>query len=262
MCGSVKRKGGSMNLQIFRNEEFGEVRVEEINGDPWFVAADVCRALDLGNSRQAITRLDEDEKGVTLNDTLGGKQEMTIINEAGLYALVLSSRKPEAKAFKRWITHEVLPSIRRNGAYISGQEEMGEQELLARAYEVSQRILVEREKRIGRLEADNAELSVAVQIAKPKADYFDDLVDRNLLSSFTDTAKELGIKRKDFIGFLMDRGYIYRDKKGNLMPRDNEKAKDLFEVKQCSNQKTEWAGCQTLLTPKGVETFRLLCQGM
>ena len=139
---------------------------------------------------------------------------------------------------------------------------MGEQELLARAYEVSQRILAEREKRIGKLEADNAELSVAVQIAKPKADYFDDLVDRNLLSSFTDTAKELGIKRKDFIGFLMDRGYIYRDKKGNLMPRSNEKAKDLFEVKQCSNQKTEWAGCQTLLTPKGVETFRLLCQGM
>ena len=262
MCGSIKRKVGSMNLQIFRNEEFGEVRVEEINGDPWFVAADVCRALDLGNSRQAITRLDEDEKGVTLNDTLGGKQEMTIINEAGLYTLVLSSRKPEAKAFKRWITHEVLPSIRRNGAYISGQEVMGEQELLARAYEVSQRILAEREKRIGRLEADNAELSVAVQIAKPKADYFDDLVDRNLLSSFTDTAKELGIKRKDFIGFLLDQGYIYRDKKGNLVPRANEKAKDLFEVKQCSNQKTAWAGCQTLLTPKGVETFRLLCQGM
>ena len=189
MCGSIKRKVGSMNLQIFSNEEFGEVRVEEINGDPWFVAADVCRALDLGNSRQAITRLDEDEKGVTLNDTLGGKQEMTIINEAGHYTLVLSSRKP-------------------------------------------------------------------------KADYFDDLVNRNLLSSFTDTAKELGIKRKDFIGFLLDQGYIYRDKKGNLVPRANEKEKDLFEVKQCSNQKTAWAGCQTLLTPKGVETFRLLCQGM
>lgn len=139
---------------------------------------------------------------------------------------------------------------------------MGEQELLARAYEVSQRILAERERRIGQLETDNARLAVTFNTMAPKAEYFDDLVDRNLLSSFTDTAKELGVKRKDFIGFLLEQGYIYRDKKGNLMPRANEKAKGLFEVKQCSNQKTAWAGCQTLLTPKGVETFRLLCRGM
>ena len=253
-----------MNLQIFRNEEFGEVRTIEIEGKPYFAGTDVAKALGYSEPHKAVARhcRDDGMKRTPIADSLGRVQETVFIPEGDLYRLIVHSKLPSAEKFERWVFDEVLPSIRRNGAYISGQEVMGEQELLARAYEVSQRILAEREKRIGKLEADNAELSVAVQIAKPKADYFDDLVDRNLLSSFTDTAKELGIKRKDFIGFLLDRGYIYRDKKGNLVPRANEKAKDLFEVKQCSNQKTAWAGCQTLLTPKGVETFRLLCQGM
>ena len=92
-------------LQLFRSQEFGDVRGIEKDGEPWFVAADVCRALELGNSRQALARLDDDEKGVILMDTPGGKQEMSIVNEPGLYTLVLGSRKPEAKAFKRWITH-------------------------------------------------------------------------------------------------------------------------------------------------------------
>ena len=104
-------------LQIFKNDQFGEVRTVELNGEPWFVSADVCRALEIRNSRAALTRLDDDEKGVALTDTLGGKQEMTIVNEPGLYGLVLGSRKPEAKAFKRWIKHDVLPSIRKTGGY-------------------------------------------------------------------------------------------------------------------------------------------------
>ena len=96
-----------------------------LEGEPWFVAADVCRALGLGNSSKAIMPLDDDEKGITISDTLGGKQEMTTINEPGLYSLILRSRKPEAKAFKRWITHEVIPAIRKTGGYIVGQEMMG-----------------------------------------------------------------------------------------------------------------------------------------
>lgn len=96
-----------------------------LEGEPWFVAADVCRALGLGNSSMAVSKLDEDEKGISLIDTLGGEQKLGIVNEPGLYALVLSSRKPEAKAFKRWITHEVIPSIRKTGGYIAGQETMG-----------------------------------------------------------------------------------------------------------------------------------------
>ena len=104
-------------LQVFESAQFGQVRTVQKDGEPWFVAADVCRALDVRNNRDALSRLDNDEKGVVLTDTLGGNQEMSIVNEPGLYSLVLGSRKPEAKAFKRWITHEVIPSIRRHGAY-------------------------------------------------------------------------------------------------------------------------------------------------
>ena len=111
------------NMQIFQNEKFGKIRTLNLDGEPWFVAADVCKALLIVNSRDALTRIDDDEKGVVSTDTLGGRQEVTIVNEPGLYALILSSRKPEAKAFKRWITHEVIPAIRKHGAYISPNAE-------------------------------------------------------------------------------------------------------------------------------------------
>lgn len=104
-------------LQVFNNAMFGNVRIILQDNEPWFVAKDVCDCLDLSNSRKALSRLEDDEKGVTLSDTLGGKQEMATVNEYGLYSLVLSSRKPEAKEFKRWITHEVLPSLRKYGTY-------------------------------------------------------------------------------------------------------------------------------------------------
>ena len=93
------------------------VRTVLNNGNVWFVAKDVCDALGLDNNRQALTRLDDDEKGVTKIDTLGGKQEMTIVNESGLYNLIFTSNKPEAKAFRKWVTSEVLPSIRKTGKY-------------------------------------------------------------------------------------------------------------------------------------------------
>lgn len=104
-------------LQVFNNAMFGNVRVFLEDNEPWFVAKDVCDCLDLSNSRKALSRLEDDEKGVTLSDTPGGKQEMATVNEYGLYSLVMSSRKPEAKEFKRWVTHEVLPSIRKYGSY-------------------------------------------------------------------------------------------------------------------------------------------------
>lgn len=105
------------DLQVFNNAMFGNVRIFLQDNEPWFVAKDVCDCLDLSNSRKALSRLEDDEKGVTLSDTPGGKQEMATVNEYGLYSLVMSSRKPEAKEFKRWVTHEVLPSIRKYGSY-------------------------------------------------------------------------------------------------------------------------------------------------
>lgn len=105
------------DIQIFKNEQFGEVRTIAKDGEPWFVANDICKVLGHTNSRVAVASLDEDEKGVSKVYTLGGEQQMTVVNEAGMYQLVIRSNLPAAKAFKRWITHEVIPTIRRHGAY-------------------------------------------------------------------------------------------------------------------------------------------------
>ncbi|MDA1557680.1 phage antirepressor [Bacillus cereus] len=108
-------------LQVFNNEEFGQVRTMVQGENVWFVAKDVCDVLEIKNHRTSISILDEDEKGVHSMDTLGGIQQLQTINESGLYSLVLRSRKPQAKAFKKWVTSEVLPSIRKHGAYMTDQ---------------------------------------------------------------------------------------------------------------------------------------------
>ena len=248
-------------IVAFTNPEFGEVRTLNIENEPWFVAADVCKALDLGNASMTLSRLDDDEKGVSLIDTLGGVQNMVTVNEPGLYTLVLGSRKPEAKAFKRWITHDVIPSIRKNGGYIAGQETLSPEELMAKALLVAQKTIEEKNALLSRTSVELSAAKGENEIMRPKAGYFDEVVDRNLLTNFRETAKELGIKPKTFVNFLIEKKYIYRDKRGKLLPYE-DKNDGLFEVKECFNEKTQWAGTQTLVTPKGRETFRLLCQGL
>ena len=248
-------------LRIFTSDEFGTVRTVEKNGEPWFVAADVCKALDIVNHKDALTRLDDDEKsGVVLTDPHGRGQITNVVNEPGLYALVLGSRKPEAKAFKRWITHEVIPSIRKHGAYAT--EETIDRMIADPDFGIKLlgELKAERNKNM-QLTAENSRLEVEKQIMAPKADYFDEIVNRNLLTNFRETAQELGVKEREFIRWLIEKKYIYRDQKGKLMPRA-EKNNGLFEIKECTNTKTEWAGTQTLITPKGRETFRLLTKGL
>ena len=110
-------------LQIFENKDFGKVRTVTLDGAPCFVAADICRALDIANSRDAVNRLDDDEKNtVVLTDGNRGNPNVTVVTESGLYSLVLGSRKPEAKQFKRWITHEVIPTIRKTGGYVNNDD--------------------------------------------------------------------------------------------------------------------------------------------
>lgn len=242
-------------LKIFENPAFGQIRTVEREGEPWFVGKDVAQALGYSDTKSALSdHVDEDDKAVIQrgqNATFDiPNRGLTIINESGLYSLVLSSKLSTAKAFKRWITSEVIPSIRKNGGYIAGQAELSPEELMARALMVAQRTLAERDARISALTVEN-------QIMAPKAEYFDDLVDRNLLTSFRETAKQLEIKEKAFIAFLLEKKFIYRDKKGKLMPYA-EKNNGLFEVKECFNEKTQWSGTQTMITPKGRETFRLL----
>lgn len=139
-------------VTVFKNlvhPEFGELRTVEIDGEPWFVGKDVAAALGYTNSRDAIaTHVFADDKGVESIDTLGGRQKMTIINESGLYALVFGSRLKIAKEFKHWVTSEVLPSIRKNGAYIRNQENMTPAEIVARGLIAAQKIIEKREKEI------------------------------------------------------------------------------------------------------------------
>ena len=107
-----------METSILQWKEGASVRMQMIKDEPWFAAKDVCELLGLDNSRQAVSRLDDDEKGVINSDTLGGKQELTFVNESGMYALIFQSRKPQARAFRKWVTGEVLPSLRKYGYYV------------------------------------------------------------------------------------------------------------------------------------------------
>ena len=244
-------------LQIFKNPEFGEIRTVEINNEPWFVGKDVASVLGYSNPRDALAkRVDTDDKGVANCDTLGGEQNMTIINESGLYSLILSSKLPTAKKFKHWVTSEVLPTIRKHGAYMTPetlQEAILNPDMMI---QLCQQLKAEQDKNAA-LKAVNSRLTVDNQIMQPKADYFDELVERNLNTGIRETAKLLGIGQKDFVAFLQDKKYLYRDKRGRLMPY-MDKNNGLFEVKECFNNKTNWAGTQVLITPKGRETFRLL----
>ena len=256
------------DLTTFTNPEFGQVRTVEVNGTPWLVGKDVAEVLGYKNPTKAIiAHVDDEDKRFEMlpqeaeaqNGTLpSGSTKTALINESGLYSLVLSSKLPTAKKFRRWVTSEVLPSIRKHGGYIAGQEQLTPQELMAKALLVANKTLADREARISELTAQNSQLAVDKQIMQPKADYFDELVDRNLLTSFRETAKQLDIKERTLIQFLLEHKYLYRDKKGKLMPYA-DKNNGLFEVKECFNEKTQWGGVQTLITPKGRETFRLLC---
>ena len=236
-------------LQVFNNPEFGEVRTLEENGVVLFCGSDVAKALGYAIPTKAVNT---HCKGVSKMEapTSGGIQKLLFIPEGDVYRLVLNSKLPTAERFTDWVTSEVLPSIRKHGGYIAGQESMSPEELMAKALLVAQRTLAEREARISALTVENA-------ILQPKAEYFDELVERNTLTNFRETAKELGVPPRKFVAFLLEKKYLYRDKNSKLLPYE-AKNTGLFEVKECHNEKTQWSGTQTLVTPKGRETFRLL----
>lgn len=193
---------------------------------------------------------------------IGFSQEVakdSFIPENVFYRLAMKAKNEAAEHFQAKIADEVIPSIRKHGAYMT--PETLEAAILNpdTMIRLCTALKDEQDKRKA-LEVANTALAVDNQIMKPKADYFDDLVDRNLLTSFRETAKQFEVREKDFIGLLLDKKYIYRDKKGKLMPYA-DKNNGLFEVKECFNNKTNWSGTQTLITPKGRETFRLLYFG-
>ena len=237
-------------IKLFENPEFGQVRVLEQEGEPWFVGKDVANMLGYQNSRKALAdHVDEEDKGVTKCDTLGGTQDVVIINESGLYSLILRSQLPEAKAFKRWITHEVIPSIRKTGGYIQGQEELSDDALMAKALEVAHKVLAERERQL-------AEKEKQVELMQPKADYFDALVDASNLTNFRDTAKELGVTQTELINFCEENGYIYHTLNGIRPKAQYVGGANMFVLKDYVNG--QHTGTQTMITPKGKGTLRIL----
>lgn len=247
-------------LTVFNNADFGEIRTLEENGTVLFCGIDVATALGYSKPRNALaTHCKGALKRGALTD--GGIQEMSFIPEGDVYRLIARSKLPTAERFESWVFDEVLPAIRKNGGYIAGQETLSPEELMAKALLVAQKTIEEKDALLSRTSVELSAVKVENEIMRPKAGYFDEVVDRNLLTNFRETAKELGIGPKVFVAFLLDKKYIYRDKRGKLMPYE-DKNDGLFEVKECFNEKTQWAGTQTLVTPKGRETFRLLCQGL
>lgn len=160
-------------LKIFENPEFGAIRTMEIDGEPWFVGKDVATALGYSNPRKAIADHveQEDKNTVTIRDGIKGNPNMTVINESGVYSLILSSKLPTAKAFKRWVTSEVLPTIRKTGGYIPATPEMSDMEILSRAVLIGQRTIEQQKEQIAFEQSKNAQLSKELTQIRPAAQF-------------------------------------------------------------------------------------------
>lgn len=251
-------------LELFENTEFGNIRGATINGEPWVIGKDVASILGYENPTKAIrVHVDPEDKkmGVqngapSITDRLGRVQYPTYINESGVYALIFGSKMKKAKEFKRWVTSEVLPSLRKHGGYILDQDQMTDEELLASAFLVSRRIAKERALRIEELEAKTKAQAEQLAIAEPKVEYYDAFVHAKTSSNFRTTAKEIGVGERKLIKLLLDKRFLYRDQQGDLLPYA-EKNRDYFIVREVAGN--HWMGKQTYITEKGKQHFRKLC---
>jgi prophage antirepressor-like protein len=236
---TVQDKQGGNEVEVFTHKDFGEIRTIQIDGEPWFVANDVMRVLEVSNSKDAIRTLDDDEKsGVDIIDPHGRKQKTNCISEAGLYSIILRSRKPEAKAFKRWVTHEVIPSIRKHGAYLTPQKI--EDALLNPDVIINLALQLKTEKQ------KNAELTA-------KAAYYDAVAGASGSTNFRDTAKMLGISEKKFIETVLGKKYCYRAADKKIVPYSQYMVAGWFEVREVYYGSPEDPHCtiQTRITPYG-----------
>jgi phage antirepressor YoqD-like protein len=236
---------------------FGELPIVVVGGVEWFGGVEAAKALGFSKPHDALANhVDEDDSAVHgVIDRLGRSQSKKFINESGLYSLVIGAAKqgnnPEikekAKQFKRWVTAEVLPTIRKTGGYVANEDMFINTYL---PFADDQTKLMFR----GVLETVRRQ-NEQIAAMKPKVEYFDALVDRNLLTNFRDTAKELQVKERFFIDWLLKNKFVYRDQKNKLKPYAAY-VPELFELKEW--ERNGRADVQTLITPKGRETFRLL----
>lgn len=221
-------------LQIFNNPEFGDIRTITKDNEPWFVASDIAKALGYRMASDMTRRIDEEDKGYTKMRTQGGEQEMSIINESGLYAGVFCSSLDSAKRFKRWVTSEVLPSIRKNGGYIAGQETLSDDELIAKALLVANRKIAERDALIERQQA-------VIEEQRPKT-IFADAVSASRTSILVgDLAKLIcqngvQIGQKRLFEWLRNHGYLIKNGTSRNMPQQRYVEQGLFEIKESNVQ--------------------------
>lgn len=206
-----------MEIQTYSNAMFGNVRVAMIEGEPFFVGADVTDILGYKNSRDTLAkRVDDEDKGVANCDTLGGSQEMTVINESGLYSLILTSKKPEAKKFKRWVTSEILPAIRKHGAYATESTI----DKIIDDPEFGIRLLTELAEERQRVKAMETTLAVKEQQLlemKPKVSYYDIVLNCKDLIEITKIAKDYGWSGKKLNQFLFDKGVQFKTSDGQWL---------------------------------------------
>lgn len=215
------------NIKIFENPEFGSIRTVDQNGEPWFVVADVCKSLELGNPSQAMTRLDADEKSTLISNE--GKR-LNIVNEPGLYTLVLSSRKPEAKLFKRWITHEVLPSIRKHGAYATAptlERMISDPDFAIRLFGELKQEQNKRKALEAQAEKDRPKVLFADSVAASKTSI--------LIGELAKILKQNGVEtgQKRLFAWMRENGYLIRRKGTDYnMPTQRAMELKLFEIKE------------------------------
>ena len=222
-------------LQVFKNEEFGAIRTVLMSGEPWLVGKDVAEALGYTNPQKALREhIDDEDKGVNKMDTPGGRQKLLVINESGLYSLVMSSKLESAKRFKRWVTSEVIPSIRKNGGYIAGQETLSDDELLAKALLVAQNKIAERDALIQRqreqIEADKPKVLFSNAVAASKTS----ILVGELAKLICQNGHQIGQKR--LFQWMRDKGYLLKYGTSYNMPAQRYIEQGLFEIKESAIQ--------------------------
>ena len=240
-------------LKIYENAEFGQIRTVEINGEPWFIAKDITQSLGFGNPRQAISsHVDEEDKGVTIMDTLGGPQEMTIINESGMYSLILGSRIESAKRFKHWITSEVIPSIRKTGSYNLPQTYADALRELANKAEEAERLALVNKK----LEEQNLRMRPKEIFADAVATSKTSILVGELAKLITQNGVQIGQNR--MFKWLRENGYLISNGASCNMPMQRYVEQGLFEIKESSIQNADGSvriTRTTKVTGKGQQYF-------
>ena len=238
------------------NFEGADVRVKtDNNNEPWFVAKDVCRVLEIKEPHRSVASLDEDEKGCHTMTTLGGEQKMTVVNEAGLYSLIMRSRKPEAKAFKRWVTHEVLPSIRKSGGYIAAKADETPEMIMARAIKLADETINRQKLQLEEKDKKIAEASKQIEMDKPKVVFAESIAVAKTSILVGEMAKlikqstgvEIGQNR--FFDYLRDKGYLHSKGSQKNLPTQRSVNAGWFEVKEGTRINSEGVSVITR-TPK------------